>query len=255
MFDFRFNTCWQQSSLHDEPIERRGGVLYRNPAGWRRFALNIKGKYDGGDDTWMGMEGVPGEWAVAYHGTAMCVVPLIVKNGFKPGKGQGAKLCFDTRTGEKCGSGIFCTPSLKTVECYANGGEDGGSDNQAPAAEVDGHTLFFALQCRVKPEAIRRPDRHFARCNDEEVMGIDGVFEWVISNPDHIRPYAILVRDKDGADHRHLADLINKLPNQKWAWNVRNKPLPWGSFDHIPGRLCDVEEIKHSYLHALRALN
>ena len=64
--------------------ERRGGVLYRPPAGWKRFALRVKGKYDGGDDGWLKMDGGPSEWAVAYHGTAMKVVPLIVKGGFRP---------------------------------------------------------------------------------------------------------------------------------------------------------------------------
>ena len=77
------------------------------------------------------------------------------------------------------------------------------------AASCDGHTLFFALQCRVRPGAIVRPDRHFARNNDEEVMGIDGVFEWVINNPDDIRPYGIFVRDKEGSDHRSLGSLID----------------------------------------------
>ena len=26
--------------------------------------------------------------------------------------------------------------------------------------------------------------------NDEEIMGIDGVFEWVVENPADVRPYA-----------------------------------------------------------------
>merc|ERR1719198_2149541 len=138
----------------------------------------------------------------------MGVVPLIVKNGFKPGTGQGARNCTDVRTGAKVGSGIYCTPNLTTVECYANGNEDGGSEQKQAAATVDGHTLFFALQCRVRPGAIRRPERHFALNNDEEVMGIDGTFEWVINDPNDIRPYAILVREKDYHEHRKLYEMI-----------------------------------------------
>ena len=46
---------------------------------------------------------------------------------------------------------------------YANGSEDAASENKESAATIDGHTLFFALQCRVRPSAIVRPDRHFAR--------------------------------------------------------------------------------------------
>merc|ERR1712151_562959 len=104
---------------------------------------------------------------------------------------MGAYNRIDTRTGKLVGKGVFCTPNLKTVECYSNGAEDEGSEQKEKAATVGGKTLFFALQCRVNPAAIRRPDRHFSRNNDEEVMGIDGCFEWIINDPKDIRPYAI----------------------------------------------------------------
>merc|ERR1712232_131459 len=197
----------------------------------------------------MRMRGGEGEWAVAYHGTAMQVVPLIIKNGFIVGKGQGAVDAPDVRTGAKCGKGIFCTPNLTTVECYANGNEDGGSEQKEAAATVDGHTLFFALQCRVRPGAIRRPERHFAKNNDEEVMGIDGTFEWVINRPEDIRPYGVLVRSKEGSDHRTLGSLINGD-----AWNREHKPLPRGHFDRIPGCGATKHELDRSFAHARRNL-
>eukprot|EP00930_Biecheleria_cincta_P013518 TRINITY_DN12005_c0_g1_i1.p1 TRINITY_DN12005_c0_g1~~TRINITY_DN12005_c0_g1_i1.p1 ORF type:complete len:743 (+),score=141.41 TRINITY_DN12005_c0_g1_i1:115-2343(+) len=249
LFDYQYNSDWMGMSLTDAPIERRGGVLYRTPAGWKRVALNVWNKYDGGDNTWLGMEGKAGEWAVAYHGCAMAVVPLIMNGGFRVGTGQGAKNCSDTRTDKLVGDGVYCTPNIRVVECYANGNEDGASENKTDAVKVDGRTWYFAFQCRVRPEAINRPDRHFAHCNDEEVMGVDGVFEWIINSPDDIRPYAILVREKDGCEHRSLGQLIG---NQ--AWNKSHKPLPFGSFDKIPGRLADVNEIQNSYLKAQQAL-
>merc|ERR1712130_657338 len=103
---------------------------------------------------------------------------------------------------------------------------------------IDGHTLLFALQCRVNPKAIRRPDRDFARNNDEEVMGLDGVFEWIISDPRDIRPYAILVREKAASDRRPLSALLNR-------WNKDHLPLRSGSFDHIPGRTASDAEIQN----------
>lgn len=251
LFDFRYNEAWPMDQ--DVNTERRGGVLYRAPRGWKRFALNVKGRYP--DDDWLRMDGSPDEWAVAYHGTAMSIVPLIVRGGFRVGTGQGAKHSKDVRTGGDVGCGVFCSPNLTTVECYANGSEDGGSESKdKAAATVDGHTLFFALQCRVRPSAIRRPDRHFARNNDEEVMGIDGVFEWIINNPDDIRPYGILVRDKNTCDHRRLGELIGKVGGEH-RWNIEHKPLPIGSFDHIPGRHADPQQIQDSYLRAVKALN
>jgi len=213
-FDFRYNDDWRDKDPKDVKLSRRGGVLYQEPAGWKRFAIKCKDMYDfelGKDrNKWMDMSGEPGEWAVAYHGTAMKNVPLIIDNGFRAGgSADVVKDCEDTRTGKPCGPGaIFCTPNLIPVECYANGNEDVASDQKDAAAEIDGHTLFFAFQCRVRPSAIRRPSRHFALNNDEEVMGPRGVFEWVVNSPNDIRPYAILVRDKAGSDHRALKELI-----------------------------------------------
>jgi len=249
LFDYQYNADWMKMSPGEAPLERRGGVLYKTPAGWKRIALKVWDKYDDGDNTWLGMEGKEGEWAVAYHGCAMAVVPLIMKGGFRVGTGQGARNCIETRTGRKVGDGVYCSPNIRVVECYANGNEDGASENKTDAVTVDGRTLFFAFQCRVRPGAINRPDRHFARCNDEEVMGIDGVFEWIINNPDDIRPYAILVREKEGSDHRSLGQLIGNK-----NWNKNHKPLPFGSFDKIPGRIANPKEIQDSYLRAQKAL-
>lgn len=247
MFDFRFNEDLRGKDPTEVPMQRRGGILYREPCGWKRFAINCKGKYDNGDNTWMGMSGKDGEWGVAYHGTAMNIVPLIIKNGFKVGTGQGAKNADDTRTGTKVGSGVFCTPNLTTVECYANGAEDGGSEQKTAASKLDGHTLFFAFQCRIRPGAIRRPDRHFARNNDEECMGVDGVFEWIINSPQDIRPYGVLVRDKENCDHRTLGSLI-----AGGNWMKEHKPLKFGHFDNIPGRASgDLEGYKRSHAHAV----
>jgi len=259
MFNQTFNEDWFGKTAKDCQVERRGGVLYRPPYGWKRFALDVS-KY-GEDSTWMGMRGEPGEWAVAYHGTAMDIIPLIIKNGFRVGGGQGAAYTLDVRTNRPVGSGVFCTPNITTVEIYAHGGYDGGSEQRkmpqplADPATGDKHTLLFALQCRVRPEAIRRPERHFSINNDEEIMGIDGVFEWVINNPEDIRPYAILVKEKNPADHRTLYDLIHPAgppdcqPGHH-KWNRDHKPLPFGSFDHLPGRNGTNEQIQASYMQA-----
>jgi hypothetical protein len=250
IFDFRFNEDLR--SRKEAPLQRRGGVLYREPVGWKRFAIKSKGVYDNGDNTWMKMSGEEGEWGVAYHGTAMKIVPLIVENGFKVGTGQGAKNCNDVRTGDLVGTGVFCTPNLTPVECYANGNEDKGSEQKEAAATVDGKTLFFAFQCRVNPKAIRRPDRRFARNNDEEIMGVDGVFEWIINNPKDIRPYGVLVREKEGCDHLTLSSLIAND-----AWNKEHKPHKLGSFDNVKGKdtsAAHLEQLKRSHKQATKEL-
>mmetsp|Transcript_135572 Transcript_135572/g.234582 ORF Transcript_135572/g.234582 Transcript_135572/m.234582 type:complete len:400 (+) Transcript_135572:81-1280(+) len=219
LFDFRYSQDCRDWTSESTKLERRGGVLYRAPYGWKRFALNVK--KPGEDEAWMGMSGRPGEWAVAYHGTDFGVVPLIVRGGFKIGKGCGATGCPDVRDGTKVKDGVYCTPNLHVVECYAN-----GEEHSKPCVELDGRKVFFAFQCRVNPACIRRPIRHFASNNDEEQMGIDGTFEWVIEDPSQIRPYAILVREHSGEKHETVGELVK-------CWNSRHSPLPAGSFDHV----------------------
>ena len=48
--------------------EQRGGKDYDPPIGWNGIGLKVTGKYDNGDDKWIGMCNGPGEWCVAYHG-------------------------------------------------------------------------------------------------------------------------------------------------------------------------------------------
>lgn len=247
IFDFRHNKDFRTDPTREGThLARRGGVLYREPCGFKRFGIRVAGKYDGGDDSWLN------DWAVAYHGCPMKAVSGIMESGFMPGTNQGGKGCIDVRDGEEIGSGIYCSPNLQVVECYANG-EEGYNQDGTPKGEactLDGHTVLFVLMCRVKPAAIRRPDRHYARCNDEEVMGIDGTFEWVIHDPANIRPYAVLIREKVPGCHRDLVDLVK-------SFNTEHKPLEKGTFDNIPGADLDPHHSKvaASYEKAVRDLS
>jgi len=144
------------------------------------------------------------------------------------------------------------------IECYSNGEEGNNQDGTRKGAacqleDLNGrkHTVFFALMCRVNPAAIRRPDRPFAHCNDEEIMGIEGTFEWVINNTKDIRPYAVMIRDKETADHRELRELVD-------AWNKEHLPKRRGSFDKIPGKELDpnhtASKIERSFKHAVSSI-
>jgi len=235
MFDFRYNYDLRNGVVNPTAvIKRRGGVLYQEPYGWKRFCIRVAGKYDNGDDTWLH------DWAVAYHGCPMNAVPLIMKQGFKLGGLQGAANCIDVRDGKKVGKGIYCSPNLEVIECYANGEEGKNLDGtkKQPASTLDGHTVFFALMCRVNPAAIRRPVRPFARCNDEEVMGINGTFEWVINDPANIRPYAVLIRDKATACHQHLRELVHNF-------NPDHKPVEKGTFNCVKSNISGQQRDPH----------
>lgn len=49
-------------------IEFRGNWPYYQPIKSIRYGINVMGKFDNGDNTWLKMQNVKGEWAVGFHG-------------------------------------------------------------------------------------------------------------------------------------------------------------------------------------------
>ena len=63
----------------------RGGLEYRRPCGWKRYALKVIDKYK--DIEWLGSKGSTkndSEWAVSYRGTKIYCAEPIAKDGLKP---------------------------------------------------------------------------------------------------------------------------------------------------------------------------
>ena len=160
--------------------EKRAGIDYDPPLGWTGIGLKVKGKYDNGDDTWIGMKNVKGEWCVAYHGVGRNqssynvknVVGKIIKSKeFKPGAGQAHKNCIDLyHPPNKVGEGVYCTPHIKTAEIYAG------------ITDINGISYKAVLMLRVKPEARR--------------FCADSGDYWVVNGTDdEIRPYRILYKN------------------------------------------------------------
>ena len=60
-------------------------------------------KYDNGNNTWIGMQNIDGEWCVAYHGvgrfkdskTIKDITGKIVKTEFRAGPNQAHENCYD----------------------------------------------------------------------------------------------------------------------------------------------------------------
>eukprot|EP00427_Karlodinium_veneficum_P050876 CAMPEP_0169361086 /NCGR_PEP_ID=MMETSP1017-20121227/30152_1 /TAXON_ID=342587 /ORGANISM="Karlodinium micrum, Strain CCMP2283" /LENGTH=402 /DNA_ID=CAMNT_0009458445 /DNA_START=37 /DNA_END=1243 /DNA_ORIENTATION=+ len=189
MFDFRYVQDFRNVQ-NDGRKMSRGGKEYLLPTGWKRFAVNVKGQYDEGDNKWLREDDENG-WAVAYHGTSAEGLPGILSTGFRVGERQ--KFADDT------GTGIYCAPEIEVAQHYSK------------PKMLKGHGVQIVLQLRVKPESIRpvtKPDAH--------------EFEkryWVINKPGDIRAYGVLIREmrmKDyvypefkvyGKDHPALKDL------------------------------------------------
>ena len=165
--------------------EKRGGKDYDPPIGFNGIGLKVLDKYDGGDNTWIGMNNSPGEWCVAYHGVASGqasddvknVTGLICQKSFKAGSRQAHEFCNDQfHPGQKVGKGVYCTPIIKTA-----------SDYYAGISEINGIKYKTVLMVRVKPQAIR----HCDTCPDSKAP----YNYWVVNGTtDEIRPYRILYK-------------------------------------------------------------
>ena len=146
--------------------EMRGGKIYYPPHGWIGHGLNILNRYDGGNNTWIGMNNSNGEWCVAYHGTGINVVKAILESKFKAGPRQVHEDYDDlNHPGQKVGKGVYCTPKITVAEEY--GDEDAN------------YKVVF--MCRVNAETVRissdRPDY------------------WVVDGTSNdIRPYRLLIK-------------------------------------------------------------
>ena len=140
----------------------RGGLEYKRPCGWKRYALKVNGKYE--NDAWLGSTGKSNgdsEWAVSYHGTMKDYFNSIYNNGYRPG------------TNNLYGVGIYCTPNIETAAGYAT--EFYGDD---------GKKYKLVLQNRVRPSAIKKAEDNGGPSD-----------YWYIENGKDIRPYSICVRE------------------------------------------------------------
>ena len=158
--------------------EKRGGEVYDSPIGWMGFGLKVLGKYDNGNNKWIGMKNIPGEFPVAYHGVGRACKPFdivnkIVDNGFVAGAGQQYANCEDKRhPGQKCSQGAYFTPIINEAARYAGSGE---------ALNKSYKVVFM---CRVNKDKIREPDR-----------GINAPY-WILDgSKEQVRPYRILVKE------------------------------------------------------------
>jgi hypothetical protein len=144
--------------------------------------MNVNGKYDNGNDTWLGMSNVPGEWCIAYHGTKARFVEIITKAPLKAGSGQVH------------GHGIYCTPNIEETASYR--------DSIEVTTRNGAKKCQYVFMCRVNTRSIHhctekpcklakdprytlhmttRKDYWFVNCQNEGYQ--------------NIRPYGILVRE------------------------------------------------------------
>ena len=157
---------------------RRGGEAYQVPLGWTAFGLEVSNKY-GDDLDWLGSDGNPREWAIAYHGFGARmpqdqiknIIKTIVHENLKPGAGQAYSFSNDRRhPGKKCGNGVYTTPNLNIATGYAG------------LINLGSKQYRLVIMVRVNPSFIREPD------NIKDFWILDG-------KPNQLRPYRLLIKE------------------------------------------------------------
>ncbi|CAG8589341.1 6439_t:CDS:2 [Paraglomus occultum] len=153
----------KESTIH-LVLRMRGGecVQYRRPCGWQRFALKVSGKYDNGDNTWLGTDDTA--WPVSYHGTAKHNSKLISEEGYLLSKGK--RFAY--------GRGIYSTPDVSVAELYAT------------EFEFERKRYVIIIQNRVNPKNLIKINAITT-----------GVGEYWISEKERdVRPYGICIKKK-----------------------------------------------------------
>ena len=160
--------------------EKRGGEDFIPPIGWEGYGLNVKGKYDYGDNTWLDYNDREGVFAVAYLGISNIygnekkyikyLTEVNSQEILKMNYEQTYKNDNNLRNfGEKCGCGVYLFQDPKIAE------------NAAGILDILGVRYKILLMCRVNPKKIRQPNG-FKNC-------------WILNpSPDEIRPYRILIK-------------------------------------------------------------
>nr|CAG8578992.1 672_t:CDS:1 [Entrophospora candida] len=157
-YDFDF------TNINDNGIKhKRGGVSYQRPCGWKRYALKVTGKYDNGDDKWLGT----GEdsWPVTYHGTANHNANSIAADGYLLSKGK--RFAF--------GHGIYSTPDVAVAELYA------------PEFVFEGEKYILIIQNRVNPKNLEKIRTSTTGVGDY----------WISKSGEDVRPYGICIKKKN----------------------------------------------------------
>ena len=160
--------------------EKRGGEDFISPLGWKGYGINVKGKYDYGDNTWLDYKDREGVFAVAYLGISNIyenkekylkyITEVNSLEILKMNYDQTYKDDYDLRNPpKKCGCGVYLFQDPKIAE------------NSAGIIDIYGIRYKVLLMCRVNPKKIRQP-KGFTNC-------------WILNpSPDEIRPYRILIK-------------------------------------------------------------
>ena len=174
IFDVRFHKFYNNNMINN--VQRRGGEEYLSPSSWTAYGINVLGKYDFGNNDWLGNNNINGEFAVAYYGINnlfnhnmnMVQNLLSLMGNLETGRtfiNENNLRC----PGEKCKTGAYFYKNPNYAE------------NSSETIKIGGFDYKIMFMCRVNPSKIRQPE-NFQDC-------------WILNpTPDEVRPYKILIK-------------------------------------------------------------
>ena len=152
------------------------------PINWIAIGINVLGKFDNVDNTWLGTSNCNGDWYIGYYGIRDKNPILgILTNGFY---NDGPRQQYQSYSNENVltkynytlvKKGAYFTPDINEAKTYTtiNYNEKG---------------LRVVLMCRINPHKVR-------------IVNIGGNKEYWFTNglTDEVRPYRILIKFENDA--------------------------------------------------------
>jgi len=161
-------------------VDTRGQMPYPFPLGWYGFAIKVVGQFDNGNDDWLSMEGIKGEWAVGFYPTSRNELQQILNERSVLGQRNKYKDDINADTynlsdikGQPCGVGIYLAQNINDAEPFAT-----------PFEVKVGHetkTYKVVFQCRVQPEKVRIPSSNPKY--------------YILNNAQYVRPYRFFIKE------------------------------------------------------------
>ena len=150
-----------------------GGEEYIHPSQWTAYGINVSGKYDFGNNTWLGNLNKKGEFAVTYYGINNLNQKSIKRVDSIMGNSETGKTFIKVRDirnpNYNCKTGIYFYKNPIHAE------------NSSELINIGGLEYKIMFMCRIKSSKINQPE-NFKDC-------------WILSaTPDEVRPYKILIK-------------------------------------------------------------
>ena len=195
IFDSRWNRTngWGINEKRGPPGYEKD---YDPPIGYMGFGLNVKDRYDNGNNDWLDYHNNKNEWYIAYHGTDGNAFKGILNPmgiGLKAGRRQKYEssnnsniLNNNEENYKKCGRGVYLTPFIKEAESYSCG------------IEIKNKRYYLIFMCRVNPKKMRIVEDR----TKKDYWIVSGGYSEGNNNfkpTDEVRPYRVLLKNTDNS--------------------------------------------------------